>query len=106
MGSYLLVQVENMNDPAHDKPESLSQPKGFPRTPTWVITDWDEPKSKATPPKFSIRDVWGLAQRLLVVFLINGWLVLFIVAIDSPSRAGRGIGLGSLFVLLYIARRV
>ena len=103
MGSYLLAQVGNMNDPAHDKPESSSKPKEFPRTPTWVITDWDEPESKAAPPKFSIRDVWSLAQRLLVVCLIT---VLFIVAIDSPSRAGRGIGLGSFFVLLYIARRV
>src|SRR6266446_8241729 len=97
-----------MDDPAHDQRESLSQPKEFPRTPTWAITDWDQPEFKAppAPPKLSIRDVMALAKILLVICLSVGWLVLFIVTIGSPSRTGHGIGIGSFFVLVYIARRL
>jgi hypothetical protein len=61
-----------MNDPPRDKRESSSQPKEFPRTPNWVITDWGEPESKApVTPKFSIRDVWAFAKLGLVICLLS-----------------------------------
>ena len=108
MGSYLLTQVENMDDPAHDKPESLSQPNEFPRTPTWVITDWNEPESKAAnaPRKFSIRDVWSLANICLVICLFVGWFILFIEAIDSPFQRGHELRMAYLIVLVCLVLRL
>src|SRR6266481_1254029 len=86
-----------MDDPAHDQRESLSQPKEFSRTPTWAITDWDEPESKAAtaPPKFSIRDFRALANIGLAICLLVSAFVLFGDAVDSPFQRGHRTGIPS-----------
>ncbi|SRR6266481_4647002 len=94
-----------MDDPAHDQRESLSQPKEFSRTPTWAITDWDEPESKAAtaPPKFSIRDFRALANIGLAICLLVSAFVLFGDAVDSPFQRGHRTGVAWFIVLVCIA---
>lgn len=91
-----------MNDPVQSKEESSSQPEKSSRTPTWVITEWEEPWAKPppAPPKFS----WGLTLWVLVKFGLAGSLMVcaFVFFGDAFELLGRGQRLNMWgFVLLF-----